>query len=154
MLDSAEATDRLLGALGEQLSRAGHHYELIVIGGSALLALGLVSRSTRDVDVVALMGTDGVDEALPLPAPLIAARARVARDFEVPEDWLNAEAARDMLRLGFRKDSRTGFGGARTDRRLPFTTPRDSTRSTSSCTPRWTAAAGSTSPTCAHSSRP
>src|SRR5690349_20406915 len=99
-LDSAEAANRLLGALGEQLSRAGQSFELIVIGGSALLALGLVSRATRDVDIVALMGADGVDEALPLPAPLIAARERVARDFNVPEDWLNAEAARDMLRLG------------------------------------------------------
>jgi len=29
--------------------------ELVVIGGSALLAIGLISRPTRDVDVVALL---------------------------------------------------------------------------------------------------
>jgi len=99
-LDSAAATDRLLSALSEQLSLTGHEYDLIVIGGSALLALGLVSRSTQDVDVVALTGSAGLDEALPLPEPLADARARVARDFDLPEDWLNSEAAADMLRLG------------------------------------------------------
>jgi hypothetical protein len=78
----------------------GHEYDLVVIGGSALLALGLVSRSTQDVDVVALAGRSGLDEALPLPQPLVEARDRVARDFALPQDWLNSEAARDMLRLG------------------------------------------------------
>jgi hypothetical protein len=98
--DSAAATDRLLWALGEQLSLTGHDYDLIVIGGSALLALGLLSRLTRDVDVVAIKGDAGLTEALPLPKPLAEARARVARDFNLPDDWLNSEAAADMLRLG------------------------------------------------------
>jgi len=99
-LDSAGATDRLLFALSEQLSLLGHSYDLIVIGGSALLALGLVSRSTQDVDVVALASKAGLEEALPLPEPLADARTRVARDFHLPEDWLNSEAGADMLRLG------------------------------------------------------
>lgn len=99
-IDSAAAMDRLLLALAEQLSLSGDEYDLIVIGGSALLALGLIARSTQDVDVVALTGSAGLDEALPLPKPLAAARSRVARDFGLPEDWLNSEAARDMLRLG------------------------------------------------------
>jgi hypothetical protein len=99
-IDSAATTDRLLSALSEHLSLTGHEYDLVVIGGSALLALGLVSRSTQDVDIVALTGSAGLDEALPLPKPLADARARVARDFGLPEDWLNSEAARDMLRLG------------------------------------------------------
>lgn len=99
-IDSAAATDRLLSALSEQLSLTGHEYDLIVIGGSALLALELVSRSTQDVDVVALTGDAGLAEALPLPEPLVDARDRVARDFDLPEDWLNSEAAADMLRLG------------------------------------------------------
>jgi hypothetical protein len=58
-LISADATDRLLSALGEQLGLLGERYDLVVIGGSALLALGLVSRPTRDVDVVALAGSTG-----------------------------------------------------------------------------------------------
>jgi Nucleotidyltransferase of unknown function (DUF6036) len=99
-IDSAAAADRLLSALSEQLSLSGDEYDLIVIGGSALLAMGLVARSTQDVDVVALTGSAGLHQASPLPEPLAAARARVARDFGLPADWLNSEAARDMLRLG------------------------------------------------------
>jgi hypothetical protein len=120
-LDSAAATDRLLSALGEQLSIADHEYDLIVIGGSALLALGLVSRATRDVDVVALTSSAGLNEALPLPKPLADARARVARDFDLPEDWLNSEAAADMLRLGLPEGfterlTRKGYGPSLTVR--------------------------------------
>lgn len=38
-----------------------------MIGGSALLALGLVERTTRDVDIVALRSDTGLDSADPLP---------------------------------------------------------------------------------------
>lgn len=96
---SCEA-DRLLGALEEQLAARGERFELVVIGGSALLALGLVSRVTQDVDVVALADGSELLEAVPLPASLVEAATRVARDFGLPADWLNSEAARDMLRLG------------------------------------------------------
>jgi hypothetical protein len=99
-IDSAATADSLLVALDEQLALAGHEYDLIVIGGSALLALGLVSRPTQDIDVVALGGGSGLDEALPLPQPLAQARDRVARDLDLPGDWLNSQAAQDMLRLG------------------------------------------------------
>jgi hypothetical protein len=99
-INSAAAADRLLFALGEQLEAAVENYGLIVVGGSALLALELISRPTRDIDVVALAGEAGPVEAVPLPAPLVEARNRVARDFGVPEDWLNSQAGRDMLRLG------------------------------------------------------
>lgn len=100
-IGSAEEADELLRALGEQLAFAGHPYDLVVIGGSALLALGLIARSTQDVDVVALAdGSAGFEEAVPLPEPLVLARARVARDFDLPEDWINSQSAQDMLRLG------------------------------------------------------
>ena len=48
-------THELLSALGEQLSARAVRVELVVIGGSALLAVGLISRSTRDVDIVAVI---------------------------------------------------------------------------------------------------
>jgi hypothetical protein len=99
-INSAEAADRLLSALGEQLGLGDEKYDLIVIGGSALLALDLVSRPTRDIDVLALADETGPVEAVPLPDPLVAARDRVARDFSVPSDWLNSQAGQDMLRLG------------------------------------------------------
>jgi hypothetical protein len=91
MIETAEAANELLSALGEQLERSGHTYELVVVGGSALVALGLVSRATTDVDIVALRdgGTLRRPEK-PLPAGLLEARNRVARDFNLPERWLNS----------------------------------------------------------------
>jgi len=57
-------------ALGEQLAAAGERYELVVIGGSGLLALGIIERSTRDVDLLALRSGDNLDSAEPLPREL------------------------------------------------------------------------------------
>jgi Nucleotidyltransferase of unknown function (DUF6036) len=94
-----EATDRLLSALGEQLATRGHRFELVVIGGSGLLALGLIERSTRDVDVLALRAGDKLGSAKPLPAALEAARDRVARDFSLPVEWLNPGPT-DLLEFG------------------------------------------------------
>jgi hypothetical protein len=89
----------LFSALGEQLAARGERVELVVIGGSALLALGLTSRATRDVDVVALLSDRALATPRPLPKAVIEARDRVARDFGLPEDWLNAAPA-DLLDFG------------------------------------------------------
>lgn len=94
-----DAADRLFVALGEQLAAAGERYELVVIGGSGLLALGIIERSTRDVDLLALRSGDRLDRAEPLPPKLAGARDRVARDFSLPVDWLNSGPT-DLLRLG------------------------------------------------------
>jgi hypothetical protein len=91
--------DRLFHALEEQLRLAAVRFELVVIGGSALEALGLVQRGTKDVDVLALRGPTDLEPADPLPDTLTEARAQVARDFNLPPDWLNAGPA-DLLRLG------------------------------------------------------
>jgi hypothetical protein len=92
-------THELLAAIGEQLAARGAHVELVVIGGSALLAVGLISRPTRDVDIVALLADETLIDPRPLPAELIAARDRVARDFGLPENWLNPAPA-DLLDFG------------------------------------------------------
>jgi hypothetical protein len=84
-----DGADELLQALGEQLGARGERYELVVIGGSALLALGLVERTTKDVDIVALRSGDGLEGANPLPDGLRAAGDLVARDFSLPAEWLN-----------------------------------------------------------------
>jgi hypothetical protein len=101
MSDIAEIgnTDVLFSALGEQLAAAGERYELVVIGGSGLLALGLIERSTRDVDIVALRSGERLDRAEPMPAGLQIARDRVARDFSLPSSWLNAGPT-DLLDFG------------------------------------------------------
>jgi hypothetical protein len=92
-------THELLTAVAEQLAARGAHAELVVIGGSALLAIGLISRPTRDVDIVALLADQKLVDPRPLPAELVAARDRVARDFGLPENWLNALPA-DLLDFG------------------------------------------------------
>lgn len=65
-------------------------YRMVVCGGTALVAMGLLDRGTKDVDVVALADESGtlVDPA-PLPAPLLHAAREVAEDLALPDDWLN-----------------------------------------------------------------
>ena len=89
----------VLSALGEQLDYlGGPPVELVVCGGSALQILGLVDRTTKDVDVLAMgrTGAVGIVELLPadlLPADLVSAAQTVARDFDLDEHWLNNKAA-------------------------------------------------------------
>ncbi len=86
--------DALFFALGEQLAAARERYELVVIGGSGLLTLGLIERSTRDVDIVALRSGGRLERAEPMPAAL-----RIARDFSLLNSWLNAGPT-DLLDFG------------------------------------------------------
>jgi hypothetical protein len=94
-----DSADLFLGALGEQLAARRERFELVVIGGSALLALGLVERTTKDVDIVALRTDDGLDSGEPLPEGLRAAGDLVARDFSLPTEWLNPGPT-DLLQFG------------------------------------------------------
>lgn len=98
-ITNSEETDHLLSALGEQLAALRQRFELVVIGGSGLLALGLIERSTRDVDLLALRAGKELGSAKPLPAVLEAARDQVARDFSLPADWLNPGPT-DLLEFG------------------------------------------------------
>lgn len=91
--------EELLNALSEQLASAGERYEIVVVGGSGLLALGIIERSTRDIDLVALRADGDLDSAEPLPEGLRIARDRVARDFSLPTEWLNPGPTA-MLDLG------------------------------------------------------
>jgi hypothetical protein len=98
-LDSSGSADRLLDALGEQLAARATSFDLVVIGGAALLALGLVDRPTKDVDIVGLLREGGLEAARPLPGVLDEARAVVARDFGLREHWLNGGPT-SLLDLG------------------------------------------------------
>jgi hypothetical protein len=113
-IDSAATTSALLGALGEQLATHGERYTLAVVGGSALLALGLVSRATRDVDVLAIVDGAELLSAQPLPTALSDAARTVARDFGLSADWLNPGPT-SLLDLGLpvgfeERAQRRGFG--------------------------------------------
>jgi len=77
--------------LNGRLALAGApQFRLVVCGGTALLATGLATRVTRDVDIVALADSNGnlIDPA-PLPEPLVAAAKEVRGDLGLPENWLN-----------------------------------------------------------------
>ncbi len=93
IITSNSVAASLLSALGEQLEQLEASYDLVVVGGSALVTLGLIARATRDVDIVAVHAGGRLERLDELPAPLMIARDRVARDFQLPSDWLNAEAS-------------------------------------------------------------
>jgi hypothetical protein len=94
-----ETIDVLLGALADQLQALGSQVEIVVVGGSALTALGLVRRATRDVDLLAIVANGELRPAEPLSRVLLAARAAVAADFGLAENWLNPGPT-DLLEWG------------------------------------------------------
>lgn len=108
--------DLLMGALGEQLTRLRvEPLALVVCGGAALGALGLVLRTTRDVDVLALVVEGAIVRADPFPEALAAAASRVAADFQLPSQWLNPGPTRLVdggLPDGLAKRWRTRMYGA------------------------------------------
>lgn len=91
--------ERALRLVGELLDAGGLRYHIVVIGGTAVNLLGLVSRATTDVDILAFATPDSAgimrlrppDE--PLPAPLASAAATVAGDLGLDKHWLNTGPA-------------------------------------------------------------
>jgi hypothetical protein len=87
--------EKILSALGEMLDSMNAAIpELVVCGGSALNVLGLVKRTTKDVDVVAFairndQNSIRLEKAEPFPDALLEASRKIARDFNLPEKWLN-----------------------------------------------------------------
>jgi hypothetical protein len=98
---NSELLNEALTLLAERLRLSkAEPQELVVCGGSALIARGYVSRVTRDMDVVArrMRGQDLIS-AKPLPDALLAEAARVAVDLGLPANWLNNGPA-DLFDLG------------------------------------------------------
>lgn len=96
MFQDDKEIEKILSALGELLdARSITIPKLVVCGGSALNVLGLVRRTTKDVDLVAFARTsaEGLIELIkadPFPVGLSEAVKKVARDFNLPDNWLNA----------------------------------------------------------------
>jgi len=87
-----DTLDTHLQALADELLLRETGAHLVVVGGSALLALGTGTRPTRDVDVVALHSSDGeLVTSEPLPALVAESAAAVAANFDLAEDWLNGK---------------------------------------------------------------
>lgn len=67
-----------------------------MVGGATMNLLGIIQRSTNDVDVIAraFRDPDGavhLSRAEPFPDALRAAIGTVARDFGLSPDWMNAD---------------------------------------------------------------
>jgi len=96
MLQDQKEVELILTALGEQLEKlTDQTIELLVCGGSALNVLGLIQRATEDVDILAYVKRNEGQEvffvkAEPLSPELKMAAEKVARDFNLPDRWLNS----------------------------------------------------------------
>ena len=89
------ALELALQSLAVRLNAAGATpVELVVCGGSALILGGLIARTTRDVDVVALIRDGALRSPEPLPDDLRKAIREVAEDLNLPENWLNNRPSR------------------------------------------------------------
>ena len=95
MLKNTEQIERLLRALGEKMDYYNcQPLGLVICGGTALLVGGIVSRVTRDVDIVAFCRWEGSGlkmESAPavLPDDVRKCLAEVAEDFGLKNSWLN-----------------------------------------------------------------
>jgi len=90
----------LLGLLEEQLRLLNSPaLELVVCGGSALIALDLVQRATRDIDVVATIRNHSLSDPEPFSKELKEAINKLSDNLGLPKDWLNAAPA-DLFRMG------------------------------------------------------
>ncbi len=81
--------DDALQALSETLEARGLEYELVAVGGSSLVLLGLITRATRDLDIVALVEDGRYVEAVHLPQPLLDAVRDVGEVLGIGAEWLN-----------------------------------------------------------------
>jgi hypothetical protein len=90
-----ENLDQALQLLGELLATWKHaHFQLVVCGGSALLAQKIISRATHDVDVLAQRNWDQeIFRAHPLPEILAKAAKLVSEELGLEANWLNSAAS-------------------------------------------------------------
>jgi hypothetical protein len=88
-----------LETLGALLDERGLTFDVVVVGGGALLLQGLVRRPTKDLDVVALVEGEAWVSATPLPDELTRAAREVAGALDLGDDWLNAGPT-SLLDLG------------------------------------------------------
>lgn len=88
----------LFTAVGQHLVEGKHTAAIVVVGGSTLSLMGIVDRTTQDVDVIARAEMEEGRWHLvapdPLPQALRKAAERVARDYGLPLDWMNTVVGR------------------------------------------------------------
>ena len=98
MFDRGRLEDAL-HALGDLLADRASKHTVIAIGGGALALLGLIERSTLDIDIVALHDNAQLRSAEPLPESLIDAIRDVAGVLGLNTSWMNSGPA-SLMRFG------------------------------------------------------
>ena len=88
-----------LATLGQLLEERGEHFNLFAVGGGALQLIGLISRPTRDIDVIATVNDDQLVAIDALPAALRQAVEDTAIVLGLPAEWFNA-GARSLMEFG------------------------------------------------------
>ncbi len=116
---SAGDVSDALGLVGELLAAEGHEYAVTILGGAALNLLGIVERTTTDVDILAFAtpwSGDSVPVPMrlyeppePMPEPLARAARTVARDLALDPNWLNTGPALQW-RVGLPPELETRVG--------------------------------------------
>lgn len=86
-----QTLDAALSLLSERLRlNRSEPVNLVICGGSALIAMEFIERATKDVDIVPLIDERGtLTNSRPLPIFLIEAATQVALDLGLDKDWLN-----------------------------------------------------------------
>jgi hypothetical protein len=111
MIESAENINEILGRLNRKMAYAElAPLHVVVCGGAALVAIGLVARATQDVDIVAILRANQMDveilEDKGLPAGVESLVAEIGIELGIRKDWLNFEAS-PLIEFGFPQDMTT-----------------------------------------------
>lgn len=92
--------EEALTRVSEVIETYGEAFAIVILGGAALNLLGVVARTTTDVDILAVarpgrsVGQREISEPpVPLPEPLLKAIGLVAEDMALTPDWLNTGPA-------------------------------------------------------------
>jgi len=93
--------EKALEVLGNLLTDREQYYEVVAIGGGGLLLLGQIERTTKDLDLVALVRLGEFIPADPLPPELLRAAFEVGRALNLTHEWFNTGPA-SLLDAGLR----------------------------------------------------
>lgn len=93
------ALEEALQLLGQLLMDRSQPFDVVAIGGGGLLLIGLIERSTKDVDLVALRDGAALRPVTTLPPVLREAIEDVARVLDLSPNWMNGGPG-SLLRFG------------------------------------------------------